>query len=217
MAITKKDYLIGALVGVLTGVFAIPTLFNIGLRQPVVFALLPFLIAALWAFGVWLGGFLSKWLPFFAQFGKYATVGFFNTAIDFGVLNVLSILSGVTAGFVIGGVNVPGFSLAVFNSYLWNKSWVFKSGQKGNFFHNLPLFILVNLIGLLLNSGLIILLTTYNSGFRGLAPGTWLNIAKVIATAISFLWNFIGFKFIVFRAKKTEEVIEEEAEIAPAQ
>ncbi|KKU20767.1 MAG: GtrA family protein [Candidatus Azambacteria bacterium GW2011_GWC1_46_13] len=124
MNISKKDYYIAAIVGALTGIFAIPTLFHLGLRNPFVFLFSIVIISVLWPFGVWLGIFLSRWLPFMAQVGKFAAVGFLNTAIDFGVLNLLSYLSGVTAGFVIGGVNIPGFIVAVSNSYLWNKLWV---------------------------------------------------------------------------------------------
>ena len=210
--ISKKDYYIAAIVGALTGIFAIPTLFHLGLRNPFVFLFSIVIISVLWPFGVWLGIFLSRWLPFMAQVGKFAAVGFLNTAIDFGVLNLLSYLSGVTAGFVIGGVNIPGFIVAVSNSYLWNKLWVFKSesgedspAQAGppvgdaGLFHDFPIFFAVSAIGLLLNSGMVILITTFVSSPFAVGAEAWLNIAKVVATAVSLIWNFLGFKFLVFK------------------
>ena len=39
--ITKRDYAIGALVGFLTGVFAIPVLVNIGVDNKVLLAVVP--------------------------------------------------------------------------------------------------------------------------------------------------------------------------------
>lgn len=203
--ISKKDYYIAAIVGALTGIFAIPTFFHLGLRNPFIFLFSIVVISVLWPFGVWLGGFLSRWLPFMAQVGKFVAVGFLNTAIDFGVLNLLSFLSGVTAGFVIGGVNIPGFIVAVSNSYLWNKLWVFKSESReglpaqAGLFHDFPIFFAVSGIGLLLNSGMVILITTFVSPPFAVGAEAWLNIAKVAATVVSLIWNFLGFKFLVFK------------------
>lgn len=197
--ITKKDYFLAALIGFLVAIFAIPTLFNLGVGRPLVFLALVLILPILWAFGVWLGGYLSRWFSFFGQFGKFAAVGFSSAAIDFGVLNTLSILSGVTAGFILGGVNIPGFSVAVLNGYLWNKLWVFKDRDKENLFHDFPKFLAVTVIGLLLNSGIIILLTTYFPLAFGFREESWLNIAKVLATAVVMIWNFTGYKFVVFK------------------
>ena len=110
--ITKKDYLIGAGAGFLTGALFLVILWFLAVSFPyqAIFALV--FIPALWAFGVWLGGFLARRIPFFAQFGKYSAAGFLSAAIDFAVLNYVSYLTGITAGIVIGWVNVPGFLFA---------------------------------------------------------------------------------------------------------
>ncbi len=199
--VTKKDYLIGAVVGFLTGILALFIFLN--LRVNFSYEILALLIGIpiLFALGVWLGGFLGRWMPFFNQFGKYAAAGFLSTAIDFGILNLASYLTGVTAGATVGWINVPGFLVSVFNGYLWNKLWVFRKPEfipsKSSLFGDFPKFILVAAIGLLLNSGIIILLTTYVP--HTIAPERWLNVAKVAASAVVLIWNFVGFKFIAFR------------------
>lgn len=198
---SKTDYAITALVGFLVGVFAIPTLFNLGVRQPFLLAALPIVVPPVWIFGVWLGAFLSRWISFLAQFSKFAAVGFLNTAIDFGTLNLLSAATGVTAGLIIGGVNIPGFTIAVFNSYFWNKLWVFKDREETNIFADLPKFLLITFIGLIINSGIIVIGTTYAAPAGGYAPNVWLNLVKVAATAISLVWNFVGYKFLVFNTR----------------
>lgn len=199
MNVSKKDYYIAALVGLLTGIFAIPTFFNLGFREPLVFLLLISVVPVLWAFGVWFGGFLSRWLPFMAQFGKFAATGFLSAAIDFGTLNVLSMVTGVTAGLVIGGVNVPGFAIAVVNGYLWNKLWVFKDRDEQGLFHDFPKFLAVTGTGLFLNSGIVIAITTFVPPFFGAGPEAWLNLGKVAANAVVLAWNFAGYKFVVFK------------------
>lgn len=203
--LTKEDYYIAALVGFLVGVFAVPTLINLDVNNKAVLMALPIVVPFLWAFGVWLGGFLARWLPFMAQFGKFVAVGFLNTVIDFGILNLLSAATGITAGAQVGLINIPGFIAAVLNSYFWNKFWVFKDRGEKNIFQDFPKFLLVTLIGLGINSGLLILLTG-QTGLAHVAQG-WpplirsqrlLNIAKAAATVLSLIWNFVGYKFFVF-------------------
>lgn len=195
--ITKSDYAIGALVGFLTGVFAIPVLVNIGVDNKVLLALVPLLVAVAFPVGVWLGGFLGRWMPFFAQLGKFAAVGFLNTAIDFGILNLLSSATGITAGLYLGGINVPAVAVALTNSYFWNKYWVFKAGGESTA-SDLPKFIAVSVGAILVNSGIVAIGTGFSAP-AGLSPELWLNATKILATAASFLWNFVGYKIFVFR------------------
>lgn len=200
----KQDYYIAALVGFLVGVFAVPTLVNLGYHNRVILMALPIAVPFLWAFGVWLGGFLARWIPFFAQFGKFVAVGFLNYMIDSGILNLLSVATGITAGVNVGWINMPGFLVAVINSYFWNNVWVFKSGARHNELQDFTKFFLVTLIGLGINSGLLVIFTSqighYIQGWLPLVDKRQiLNIAKVAATVLSLIWNFIGYKFFVFR------------------
>lgn len=199
-SITKLDYYLSVLIGFLTGVFLIPTAINLGITSYAVLFLLPIAIPVLFAIGIWLGIFLSRWVVIMVQFSKFVAVGLSNTAIDFGILNMLSMLTGITAGLQVGGVNVPGFVAAVVNSYFWNQNWVFKGRESGEgILHDFPKFLAVSVIGLIINSGIIILTTNYGEAVIGLQPEMRLNIAKVIATGVVLMWNFVGYKFLVFR------------------
>jgi putative flippase GtrA len=207
----KKDYLIAIIAGFITAIFLFPSLKNIRIGGGMLAVSLPFIVPVLWVFGLWFGRFLTRWLSFTYQFAKFVVVGFLNTSIDFGVLNILSMLTGLTSGFIIGGVNIPVFMLAATNAYFWNKFWVFSSSAKpacrqgraaedkkkektdySDFFT----FAIVVIIGVIINGGIVILII---SPVFNLSPERWLNIAKVIATSISLFWNFIGFKFLVFK------------------
>lgn len=206
--ITRKDYFIGAGVGFLTAVFLLPVLYNLKYLSPAstlaIFAGIP----VLWTFGVWLGKFLGQWLKFFNQFGKYVVVGFFNTSINFGFLNILSILTGTTAGLLLGGISAPGFLLAAVNSYFWNKFWVFKdtSGVNESIFNDMPKFALITVLGALLNSLLIVYLTTYVGPRFGLDEKAWLNMANVASSAALLIWNFVGYKFFAFKTQNNSNV-----------
>ena len=204
--LTKTDYLIGGLIGFLAGCFAIPFVVTLGLRDTAILLLLPWGVGIVFGVGIFVANILSRKLTFIAQFGKFVAVGFLNTMIDFGILNLVSTLAGVTSGIVVGGVNVPGFVVAVSNSYFWNKFWVFKDKNK-KLSEDFPQFVAVTIGGLLLNTVIVIALTSYIRPLLGLDPKRWLNIAKLIATIFTLVWNFVGYKFIVFRGKNTTQTI----------
>jgi putative flippase GtrA len=204
--IPKKDYIIAAFIGFLAGVFLIPTAYQLhlssaaGVDQRVFLSAIPLLTPFVFLAGMGIAVFLARYLAFMRQLARFAAVGILNTAIDFGVLNILSGATGITAGFIVGGVNMPGFLIAVFNSYFWNKLWVFEDRGEKNVFQDFPKFLAVTVIGIIINSGIVILVTTFVAPWGGVAAQTWLNIAKVAATLISLVWNFLGYKFFVFQS-----------------
>ena len=139
--IIKKDYLIGAVAGFLTGALGLVILRILNITFPYQNLAALVLLPVLWAAGVWLGDFLGAHIkPFFSQFGRYAAAGFLSTAIDFSVLNFTSYLTGITAGVIVGWGNAPGFLIAVVNGYLWNKLWVFKDYDEEGLFRDFPKF-----------------------------------------------------------------------------
>jgi len=207
MNILKKDYIVAAIAGFYTALLLLPTFKNIDVGFDNLYVALLFAIPVLWIIGLTVAYFLSKLAPFFYQFGKFVVVGFANTAIDFGVLNLLSIAVQRTSGFLLGGVNLPGFVLAAVHSYFWNKFWVFPSsaeaseGKKKPDYSDFFTFLLVILVGVFINGAIVIFVTTYIDPKFGLTPERWLNIAKAAATALSLVWNFVGFKLFVFKPK----------------
>lgn len=196
----KTDYAIGGLIGFFAGIFAIPTLYNLGINNAAILLSFPW-IGGIGGF-VWIGivYFSARKMPVLAQFGRFFAVGALNTIMDFGILNLVSRATGIAAGILLGGVNVPGFLVAIVNSYLWNKLWVFKTGAQ-NLLAAFPKFFAVTLIGLLVNSGIVIFFTTYVAPATALGPSFALNIGKALATIISLMVNFLGYKFFVFGKK----------------
>jgi putative flippase GtrA len=58
-------------------------------------------------------------------------------------------------------------------------------------------FLVVSLIGLLVNSGLLAFISSNMQLVE--SPDLNKNLAKIVATFASLVWNFIGYKLIVFR------------------
>lgn len=133
----------------------------------------------------------------FHQFSRYVIVGTLNTAIDFSLLNVLSISFDTYSGIPIIFFNSVAFSVVIVNSFLWNKYWTFRT-LGGNVRSELIKFIAVSCGALALNTGIVYGVTTFIRSPAGISPLLWENFAKSVALGANILWNFFGFKFFVF-------------------
>lgn len=135
------------------------------------------------------------------QFYKFVLVGVLNTLLDLTLLNVLIVVSGVSTGWHFSLFKGASFAAAVANSYIWNKFWTFRSAEKGGA-RELIQFLLVSAAGLGINVGSASLLVNVIGAKGGISPQLWANIAALGAIVFSTVWNFIGYKFFVFRQRK---------------
>lgn len=134
------------------------------------------------------------------QFAKFVIVGGINTGIDFLILNSLMYVTGITTGLELFALNSFSFSIAVVNSYFMNKRWTFQDKTK---IEQEPIkfseFFIISIIGLIINGLVLTGITSYIPVLFGLSTVLWANIAKLMATGFSLIWNFIGYKFFVFK------------------
>lgn len=135
----------------------------------------------------------------FLQFGKFVIVGFVNTAIDFAVLNLLMYLTNIYKGPEIIIFNAISFTVAVINSYIMNKYWTFGDKSREGAAKQFVEFLAVSIVGITLNTAIVYGVTTLIQPMFGLGIKLWANFAKATATAVVLGWNFIGYKFFVFK------------------
>lgn len=203
--ITKKDYYIISIIGFLFGLLLLPVLNNIELSFLTVNFKSAFLIIVGFAvfanLALWLVFLFSRFIPILLQIAKFAAVGGLNTLLDLGVLNVLISISGVAVGFWYPVFKGISFIIANINSYFWNKFWTFGVSDKVNV-KEFGQFMAVSVIGFGINVGVASLLVNFVGSPEGISPERWANIGALSATIISLIWNFIGYKFIVFGGKK---------------
>ncbi|MFH1308587.1 MAG: GtrA family protein [Patescibacteria group bacterium] len=162
--------------------------------------ILYFILPVLALIGVWTFYLIGKKIPIAFQFGKYAVTGFANTAVDFGVLNLLMWMTSVYSGKSIFLLNSISFLIAVIHSYFWNKFWAFKSKDK-NIAGQFLQFVVISLVAVLINGAIVYTISSLVSPMFNLSIEAWANIAKALATVVSLIWNFLGYKFIVFKKK----------------
>lgn len=61
------------------------------------------------------------------------------------------------------------------------------------------LFIVVSIVGAAINSGIVAGVTARVDPILGLNKELWLNVVKAFATGIAMVWNFLGYKLVVFK------------------
>ncbi len=162
-------------------------------------SLLIVLVPVLWILGVLLGYFLGQWLEFFNQFGKFAAIGFTNFAITAGTLNFLLSLTSYSSGFGYFIISAISFTVGVISSYVWNKSWAFRSGNIPPSFAEFFKFVTVMLVALGVNVAVSSFVVNYIHPFAGMNPNTWANMGTVAGAACGLIFSFTGFKIVVFK------------------
>lgn len=124
---------------------------------------------------------------------RFGTVGAANTAIDFGLLFILRSL-----GLPVISANIISTTVAFCFSFFANKKYTFKS-KGGNVKRELLLFVIVTLFGLWVLQNVIMQLILLPLSTTGIASETSLLIAKVLATLVSLVWNYVMYSRVVFK------------------
>lgn len=200
---SKKDFFLVSIIGVLFGLLAIPILENIKIPgweltfKTTIFLAGGFFLFANFALAV--AGLIGKKLPGVFQFAKYAATGSLNAFTDLGILNFLSLAFQIFSGPFLVIFNTISFGTAVTNSYFWNRYWAFKKDGVKATAKEFFMFVVVTFSGIIINSVILYLLTTTYGAPPSISVELWENIAKSVAAPISILWNFIGYKFFVFK------------------
>lgn len=114
-----------------------------------------------------------------AQIAKFGVVGVIATVIDFGVMNLLHY--GLHLDLLIA--NSCGFVTSLVFNYLASMKYVFSHRDDMSRTREFVIFLVLSVIGLGLNDAIVVAL----NGLLGLEA----NIAKVCATALVMIYNFV--------------------------
>ncbi len=202
---TKKDYFLVWIIGIFVGVLALIPLKNIGIEFGWLFAVVLVIGLSVFAiFALFILKLLSRWIPVFEKFGKFAAVGTLNTLLDLGVLNLLIFIVGISSGVGFVLFKAVSFLAGTTNSYLWNKLWTFQSKapvSAGEYVR----FAGFTLVGTLINISVAASIVNGISAPNGINEKLWANIGALIAVAVSFLWNFLTYKNVVFKKSNSND------------
>ncbi len=128
------------------------------------------------------------------QFIKFAGIGILNTAIDFFILKlIMHFGDGSISWFMVSkAFAVTG---ATTNSFVMNRFWTFKTTKKIK--EDISPFLIISALGMLINVSVGSL--SYGFLIDHLVSNVATNISAVFAASASFLFNYFGYKYFVFK------------------
>lgn len=116
---------------------------------------------------------------------KFGVVGVVATVIDFGIMNLLHY--GLDLNILIA--NTSGFIVSLIFNYVASMKYVFAHKEGMSRRREFIIFVVLSVIGLALNDGIVLAL---NAGL-----GLEANIAKICATALVMVYNFVTRKIFL--------------------
>jgi len=125
----------------------------------------------------------------------FALVGVLNTMADFSTLNLLVVLTHIHQGPALFALNGVSFTVAVIISYVLNTRLTFRQGDVTDL-GQLARFIGVSLVGLLLNSTVVLLTTPWFDRLQSSVLAV--NAGKLLATGASLCWNYLAMRRFVY-------------------
>lgn len=173
---------------------------NSPLNLPFLFWLLPILFPILAVFAIWIAELIGKRYLFVYQLAKFLLIGAFFAVFDLIILNFLIAWLGISKEEIIKyAIFVAvSFTIVTLFKYFANKYWAFEKMEKEKMEREFATFFLVTAI-----SG-IIQVTIASFSFKILikfllSPILVGNLGKIIGISFASLWNFLGYKFFVFK------------------
>lgn len=191
----KIDIIIALVIGELTALYFVFLFKDINSSVwilPIVFPILS--VVCLW-FAYLIG---RKYL-FIFQGAKFLLMGTLATLIDLGILNIFILFSGISAGLFFSIFKGVSFIIATCSKYLGDKLWAFEKKEMAGIKKEFGKFFLVTLGGLIINVTVASLMVNLVEPQFGLSETIWANIGAIIAAFATVIWNFLGYKFLVFK------------------
>ncbi len=88
------------------------------------------------------------------------------------------------------------FLVAVCIKYFGNKYWAFKKPETIEIRKEIVIFLLATAVGLAINLLSFSFFVNINTGF---SVNLWRQISVIFAMGVTAIWNFLSYKFIVFK------------------
>ena len=133
---------------------------------------------------------------FTPQLAKFLIVGASGTLIDYLILILLKSFNWQTLI-----ANTVSFSAGLVNNYYWNSHWTFNERNRKSSLKQLSQFTMISLVGLALNTAIVLVLEIPMGKFLGL-PGVGYIPAKAFATIIVLFWNYFANRHWTFNSLK---------------
>lgn len=171
---------------------------NSQIKADFLYWILPIVFPILALIGLWVCYLIGKKFIFVYQLAKFLLIGAFFALFDLVILNLLMIKFGITEGTGYDVFVTISFIIATIVKYGADKFWAFekKEGQVGTEFGK---FFIITLISAGIQIGVAHIIVNIIGPKFGITDFVWGSVGKIGGIAVASAWNFVGYKFIVFK------------------
>jgi len=216
--LSKADIVVSLIVGELSAWLLIAIARSLGITSSAIWSL-PIVFPLLCLLGLYVAARIAAKIAVIYQIAQFVLIGGFNTLLDWGILAALIFIFRqyflvepqdklaviLTLGLVYYSFyKAISFVVAAVSSFFWNRFWTFKRETTESMSQEFFQFLIVTFVGFLINVGIASSVFKFVHPFGGLNYDQWAIAAAVVATIFSMVWNFLGYKFIVFNEKPAE-------------
>lgn len=166
----------------------------------------PYLNAALFVslptlavLGLWLASWLGRKYLFIFQAAKFLLLGALATLVDWGGFKAFEAILALNFPLANNIYKTLSFVVATFAKYWGNKFWAFEKTEKGGIGKEMLQFYIVTGLGLAVDVGIFSVIVNNIGPQWGIPFKTWETLGVVGAAIVVSIWNFLGYKFIVFK------------------
>ena len=157
--------------------------------------------------GMWVYGLARRNKPEVKRFVKFAIVGGVGLIIDVVLLNIFERSLGMPVPLSVA----LAFIIAATHNFIGNRLWVYPESRKQKKRWQMPVFLAVNAMGLLISELIFLFFQAPITELMRLVPlaafqdhyrGIGLNATKMVAAIVVMLWNFFVNRLVTFRDVK---------------
>jgi len=146
---------------------------------------------------LWISEIIGKKYNFIYQAAKFFLVGAFSAVADIKFYQFFEwLLAFLLESSIIS--KSLSFLIATAVKYGGNKIWVFQKNSKDEIKKEILQFTLITLVGLAIDVSAFYCATHFWRPNK-IPNHIWTEISIIIAALIAAIWNFLGYKFIVFK------------------
>jgi putative flippase GtrA len=167
--------------------------------MPALNYILPLVLPVLAVFALWVCYLIGKKFLFIFQLGKFLLIGIFFALVDLVFMNILLEIFHITEGTLYSVVVWTSFVIATCIKYVADKYWAFEKKEGKGVGSEFGKFFVITFISGFIQTAIASFIVNILGPQFGASPETWANVGKILGIAVASIWNFIGYKFIVFK------------------
>jgi len=141
--------------------------------------------------GFWFVELVGRKFLFVHQAGKFALAGAFADVVDIKIFQLVFLFLPFSTS-----CKIISFFAGTLVKYFSDKYWAFERHEKKDMHKEMAMFFLVAVVGAGIN---VVSFYFFNKMNVRLPANLWQELSIILAALVTAIWNFCGYKFLVFK------------------